>query len=246
MMGGEEFQTWCAGYGEVGDWGRGLGPDWLSRAEHAELAHWRDPGRRKAWQASRFMAKRMILDRLTGVTRHAREIEILAQDGRGRPMRPHVVLGGRRMPWSLSISHTSERVWVALSTARGISLGVDLTPLGPSRDGFVRTWLTPAEQAALRSAPPDNTAVFWAVKEAVYKACNAGEKFAPTRVEVRRTESGFGCTYCGVDLADAAEIESRECPGHVAILVRVNLARYGTQRNPEHESAPIDTPKISR
>ncbi len=231
MTGDGPCQTWCAGYDEVGGWDRGLGPDWLSRAEHAELAHWRDPSRRKAWQASRFMAKRMILDRLAGATWHAREIEILARDGRGRPTRPQIVLGRRRMPWSLSISHTSERVWVALSTAGGVSLGADLTPLERYGEGFVRTWFTPAEQAALRSAPPESAATFWAVKEAVYKACNVGEKFAPARIEVRQTVQGLRCTYRGVDLAGAAEIESHECPGHKAVLVRLDLADYA----PRHE-----------
>jgi len=123
------------------------------------------------------------------------------------------------MPWSLSISHTSERVWVALSTVRNVSLGIDLTPLQVYGDGFVRTWFTPAEQAALRSAPPERAAMFWAVKEAVYKACNVGEKFAPVAVEVRRTEEGLRCTYRAVDLAETVDIQSRDYPGHAAILV---------------------------
>lgn len=246
MSGAWEVQTRQAGCGEIAAWAEGLGPDWLGRRERDELARWRDPGRRQAWQAGRLLAKRMILDGLGAAEarpggrapdRQAKmgfapsRIEILSRDGQGRPVRPRVRMDGCELPCSLSISHTAQRVGVALAMAHGVSVGIDLTPLAEYGEGFLEMWFTPAERAALRPAGPDTAATFWAVKEAVFKACSAGEKFAPRCVEVRPAGTGFACTYRGVEVSDLAEIRTLAAHGHAAAIVAVDKRRYTERRS---------------
>lgn len=230
MIAARDVSTWCADIDEVFRWAGATARDGLGPAERDELARYRNPERRRAWHAGRFAAKRLVLDRLPGEAGWATEIEILSRGPAGLGTRPRVLVGGQLMPWRLSISHSGEHVFAALSEDPDVSVGVDLTPVEPYGEGFLKTWFTVGEQRALRVATPSEVATFWAVKEAIYKACNDGEKFAPALVEVRRTEQGLACTYRGVDLAGAAEVARGECPGHAAVLVRLDLVRLKTNR----------------
>jgi phosphopantetheinyl transferase len=223
MIATADIPIWYASIEEVLRWADRLVRDGLGAAERDELARCRDPGRRRAWQAGRLAAKRLVLDHFPLAARPPHEIEILSRDSAGQATRPRVYVRGQRMPWRLSISHSGRHVYVALSEDPDVSVGVDLAPVQVYGEGFLETWFTAGEQRALRVAPSAAVATFWAVKEAVYKACNDGEKFAPAQVEVRRNETGLGCSYRGVDLTGAAEIHAMQCPGHAAVLVRYDL-----------------------
>lgn len=230
MIAASDVTTWCAEIDEVLRWADAAACDGLGPAERDELARFRDPERRRAWHAGRLAAKRLVLDRFPGEVGRAPEIEVLSRSPEGVPKRPRVRVGGQLMPWRLSISHSGEHVYAALSEDPDVSVGVDLAPVAPYGAGFLKTWFTVGEQRALRAATPSEVATFWAVKEAIYKACNDGEKFAPALVEVRRTEQGLGATYRGVDLTGAVGISRGECPGHAAVLVRLDLVRLKTNR----------------
>lgn len=230
MIAASHVTIWCAEIGEVLRWADVAARDGLGPAERDELARFRNPERRRAWHAGRLAAKRLVFDRFPGEAGRAPKIEILSRGPGGVPTRPRVWVGGQLMPWRLSISHSGEHVYVALSEDPDVSVGVDLAPVEPCREGFLKTWFTVGEQHALRAAPAFEVATFWAVKEAIYKACNDGEKFAPALVEVRRTDQGLGGTYRGIDLVGAADISRGECPGHAAVLVRLDVARLKTNR----------------
>ncbi len=157
---------------------------WLSPRERAELAAWREPGRRSAWLMARMLGKQLIGENLADAVDPA-TVEILSRDAAGRSVRPRIWRGGGEQPWSLSITHTARGALAALCVTRGVRLGIDITDCDNLSDGFTRLWFTPAEQRWLRATDCPSIACFiWAAKEAVYKACNEGEGFAPRDVEV--------------------------------------------------------------
>jgi phosphopantetheinyl transferase len=156
----------------------------LSRRERNELAAWRDADRRRAWLRGRLLAKQMIAERLGDGSRPA-AIEILSRDPAGRVNRPRVWRDGCEQSWPLSISHTEHGALAAFSTADGVALGVDLVSPARLSAGFVRLWFTTREQDWVQHSDDPGTGCFlWAAKEALYKACNAGEGFRPTAVEL--------------------------------------------------------------
>jgi phosphopantetheinyl transferase len=156
---------------------------WLAPAELAELATWHDASRRRAWLAGRKLAKELIAEQAGEESLSA--IEILSLDDGGRPTRPRIRHGQSLLPWSLSISHTGRGVLVALATDENLSIGIDLSAGKTFSEGFLRLWFTPDEQQWIASTGNVGMASFiWGAKEAIYKACNQGESFAPRAVEV--------------------------------------------------------------
>lgn len=155
---------------------------WLTAAERQACARFRDLSRQQAWLAGRLLAKRLVTTRLNASglpLRAAAQIEI-----RSAGRRPVVLLDGRRLPWSLSITHTRRAVLVGLSCIPGISIGLDLVDPQPCGRGFAETWFTPGERAALRRGSPTDMATLWAAKEAVYKAAGRNAPFDPRAIEV--------------------------------------------------------------
>ncbi len=191
---------------------------WLSDREQAELATWRDPGRRTAWLVGRTLAKQLVADRETAPSGDAGatpRIDILSRDEAGRVNRPRIWCDGVARPWSLSISHTRRGVLAVLSTATGVALGVDLTEADSFSDRFVGLWFTPAERAWFGETQSTTTGQFiWAAKEAIYKACNTGESFAPRDVEVR---ADGRCRYRDT-WRDDCRLQSWNLDGQLAVL----------------------------
>ncbi len=203
---------------------------WLSPVERAEFGRWRDITRGQAWLWGRFLAKDLILGATagsasTGEPLHPAMIEICSRDGFGRGIRPQVLVNGRLMPWSVSIAHSDDTVLAALSLTPGLSVGVDLVGRRPLLGSFARMWLTAAEQMWCWSealAEPDLPAKLWAVKEAFYKASNAGEPFRPEGTEVRRDAWGAWTVDVGGREANpTCRVHVREGAGEVAVVVTV-------------------------
>ncbi|MEX2285520.1 MAG: 4'-phosphopantetheinyl transferase superfamily protein [Planctomycetaceae bacterium] len=111
-------------------------------------------------------------------------IAICSRNERRQSVRPAITIAEQIVPWSLSISHSERLVAALLITRPGITVGVDLASRQPFRPGFLRTWFFPSEQEWAQSGPSDIAAIIWAAKEAVYKAFNEGESFAPHMVEI--------------------------------------------------------------
>lgn len=93
-------------------------------------------------------------------------------------------------PLHASISHSGNRVAVALSTAGQV--GVDVEEVIPAPGGIAHSALSPAERAALEALPEqDREAGFiriWVRKEAVLKATGHGLQIPPNQVEVTGPE----------------------------------------------------------
>jgi phosphopantetheinyl transferase len=192
---------------------------WLSARERAELGSWRDARRRTAWMLSRLLAKQLIGEVAGGDLRPER-IEILSRDAAGRVNRPRVLCDGALAPWSLSISHSQRGVLAALSIDRHVSLGVDLADCEAFSDGFVETWFTPKERHWFHETQSPGIACFiWAAKEALYKACNRGEAFAPRDVEVLADGQ---CRYRRTPLADC-RLQSWTVDHQLAVLATVGV-----------------------
>ncbi len=88
------------------------------------------------------------------------------------------------MKWSLSIAHTRRGALAALGCLPGVSLGIDLVEPRQYGSGFADVWFTPAERRWLPAAGSRGQAILWAIKEAAYKAVNAGESFDPRLIEI--------------------------------------------------------------
>lgn len=172
--------------------------DWLSDSECAALSRLRHPERREAWLAGRLLSKQLMAAENGLPASDYRSIEICSVDVRGKGTRPIVSVGGHIRDWSLSISHSETAVFVALSMMPDLRVGVDLTPIQEYRPGFLNTWFTADERQQVQAAGSRRAIEVWAVKEAVYKASNTGETFAPRRIEVRaESQDRFFCRYDG-------------------------------------------------
>jgi phosphopantetheinyl transferase len=203
--------------------------DWLSPAEQAELARWRSPARRAQWMAGRRVAKRLVAEVLDLPIADLCEIEVFSRDGAGRPVPPRVRVAGRILPWSISIAHTERGAMAAVCYDPDATVGVDLVVLGRDWSGLVRTWFTPGEQHCLGAAGHDGTATLWAVKEAFYKAVNAGEPFAPRQFEVHPAAARqYACTYHGAGAVGArceGAVHTGTIDGHVSAVAVLPAAR---------------------
>ncbi|HEY7676618.1 MAG TPA: 4'-phosphopantetheinyl transferase superfamily protein, partial [Candidatus Methylomirabilis sp.] len=186
-------------------WPGSSGEAWLSDGEREVYATLRDARRREAWLFGRLLGKDLILSGMAAAP-GARgpggpgRLEILSRDGLGRAIRPRVLVEGRLRRWALSLAHSDRFVLAVFSQEPGAAVGVDVTPVRPPRAGFLDLWFTPWEHAWIRAQGgrgPRCAAALWAVKEAFYKAVNAGERFAPNRIEVRVDPAGRYAVRCG-------------------------------------------------
>jgi phosphopantetheinyl transferase len=192
--------------------------DWLHPRERDALRRYRDSEAREAWLGGRIVAKRLAVDALRQGSRASdesplRDVEIRSRDRAGRPVRPEIRIAGGVVPWCLSISHSARGVLAALSLDPRVRAGVDLTPVEVRSPGFLRLWFTDREQQRLRSLGPRETARYWAAKEAVYKAVNDGERFAPRQIDiVPADEAGFRLTGCPKKGSDPQPLGDAERP----------------------------------
>jgi phosphopantetheinyl transferase len=194
---------------------------WLSPRERSEFAVWRDSRRRRAWLMGRMLGKQLVAANLADAL-PSMSIEILSLTGAGRGTRPRIWCDGVEQSWSLSVSHTHRGVLAALCMKEGISIGVDVVAAKTFSDGFVQLWFTPAEQAWFRDAQCSQIACFiWAAKEALYKACNDGESFAPRNIEVLPDGQ---CSYRQVPLQDHG-LQSWSIDGQIAVMATATIGR---------------------
>jgi phosphopantetheinyl transferase (holo-ACP synthase) len=190
---------------------------WLTPYEQNEVLDFRDGTRRAAWLGGRLLAKRLIVKKLMCFLHSAKQPLYAVENGatpfqnvnynnveiRSAGSRPQVLVNGRALGWSLSISHTNRGALAAVSSRPDIMLGVDLVEPCAFGRGFAEVWFTPAERRWLESAglhprfveslpmvarqnrPSTDVrhAIIWSIKEAAYKALNTGEQFYPRSIE---------------------------------------------------------------
>lgn len=193
---------------------------WLTAPERAELATLTDAVRRQAWLWGRFLTKKLIVEAFPDEVGGFQNVEVCSRDASGRVVRPRLRIDGNsEKPWCLSLSHTGQAVLVALCLSADMTVGVDLAAAESLPEGFLSIWFTERERDWLSDVEPEQTAVCWAIKEAVYKACNRGESFAPRRIEVFPGLAGnYSCRYDGWELPQECRIETWQPDGHVAAM----------------------------
>jgi phosphopantetheine--protein transferase-like protein len=194
--------------------------DWLTRAELAELARWRDAARRQQWLQGRRLAKQLI-QHATGAS-SLLAVQVLSRDARGLGIEPRVTVNAsdadqQTTDWRLSISHSRRGLLLAVSPATAYRVGVDLVESAPSDEHFERTWFTARERRLLAGDRASRLALLWAIKEAVYKAANRGRSWSPRDVEVLAVDGDLvTCSYRGLAL-DFLKTDIRQLDGHTAV-----------------------------
>jgi len=192
---------------------------WLHPEELKEYARYRDPRRQDQWRAGRWLAKSLIQRCGDHSLSDLRLLYVRSRNAAGKGVRPEVLLRGVSKPWSLSIAHTEVATLVALTFSDEVSLGVDLTERRPLSDSLSQAWFTESEQAWLRGTDPLETATVWAIKEAIYKAIQRGEGFAPRQIEIHRLEDlRYIGAYHGETLEHVCRLHTWEEDAHVAAL----------------------------
>jgi len=164
--------------------------NWLSPAEFDFWSAMKSTTRRATWLAGRVLAKQLIAeclrdqrDRRASLTPTEVHIESRSPEKR-LGARPTVFVSGQSLNCGLSIAHSARGVLVAVGT--DASVGVDLVATEECRAESLNWCFSAAERSWLAALPRRQCGVqrLWAMKEAVFKACHAGEGFAPQRIEI--------------------------------------------------------------
>jgi 4'-phosphopantetheinyl transferase len=157
----------------------------LSPAELQKLGAMRFPKRRGEWLLGRWAAKSLARS-LPEFTRcQPAGLEIRSQVGGA----PYLFVSENACPQhSLSISHSGNLAFCALTLAPGVSVGADLEKVEPRTDEFLEDYFTPAEWDRVRLCPADTrdlTAnLIWSAKEAMLKSLGVGLRWDTRQVEV--------------------------------------------------------------
>lgn len=191
-------------------------PAWLSNVEQAQYSTFKFEKRRRDWLLGRWTAKNLVRQYLAtaGEEIHLDAVVIQADaDGapypscalQGTSPRPCPVWEGslagggalERLPVSLSISHSNGTAFCGLVAATAAtsplaprpSLGCDIERVELREPGFVRSFFTAEEMAAVAAAglAQDRlVTAIWSGKEAVLKAIREG-----LRIDTGRVVCGF-------------------------------------------------------
>jgi 4'-phosphopantetheinyl transferase len=157
----------------------------LSPAELQKLGAMRFPKRRGEWLLGRWAAKSLARSLPDFSRCQLSALEIRSRPG-GAPY--HHVLEGTCPPHSLSISHSGDLAFCALTLAAGVSVGADLEKVEPRTDEFLQDYFTLAEWDRVRLCSTDTrdlTAnLIWSAKEAMLKALGVGLHWDTRQVEV--------------------------------------------------------------
>ncbi|WP_017624284.1 4'-phosphopantetheinyl transferase family protein, partial [Nocardiopsis chromatogenes] len=133
---------------------------------------------------------RLAVAREAGCPPEAVEFDLHCRNCDGADREPHgkPVPAGPAAGLEVSISHSGERV--ALAVARGVPVGIDVEEVSSRRDtsALAEMALAPAEREVLAALPADRAAegffTYWARKEALLKASGEGIYAGLTSVEV--------------------------------------------------------------
>ncbi|MDJ0751661.1 MAG: 4'-phosphopantetheinyl transferase superfamily protein [Woeseiaceae bacterium] len=157
--------------------------DWLTTGERERLDGFRFDKRRRDWLLGRWAAKNALLGISGLATSDISRFEVdSAPNGAPVPR-----LDGRPYPVSLSLSHSKDRAFSAVSS-EAVALGCDIELVEPRSDVFVETYFTESERADVEAVnPSDRDALvtkIWSAKESTLKALQTGLQADTRSVEV--------------------------------------------------------------
>jgi len=161
--------------------------EWLSPLERSYVARLRFPKRRSEFRLGRWTAKKALtlyLGRDHDAADLARVVIDRAPDGA-----PDPYIDGRRADAYVTMTDRADQA-VCVVGPPGTRLGCDLELVEPRSDAFVSDYLTPAEQAFVRSASTEDARALlanlvWCGKESSLKVLRTGLRRDTRSVEVR-------------------------------------------------------------
>jgi 4'-phosphopantetheinyl transferase len=169
-------------------------PGLLAQEELSRFEAFRVPKRRHDWLIGRWTAKHLVRRYLaeSGAAPPPLNAILVLADPDGAPYAACAGTGGvERLPVSLSISHSGEHGFCALSNLDQTVVGVDIEAIEPRPVSLVEHFFTDEEHAAVRRAEPEARdqliTLMWCGKEAILKALRLG-----LRADTRRVRGEFG------------------------------------------------------
>lgn len=194
----------------------------LTEAEWVEYDHWKAISRKRQWLTGRYLAKDLIREHSETDATGFEQIEILSRNDKGQSVQPSVRVNEMTKPWSLSISHTDTHAWAVLSLDPQTRIGIDLVADDVSRHGHLIKWFTDREKECLNGKPIQEIAEHWAKKEAIYKAINQGESFAPLKIEILTSSDGNDDIFVyGENITEICSIQKERFSNHSGILAEI-------------------------
>jgi 4'-phosphopantetheinyl transferase len=170
------------------------GTDWLAPAEIARAAAMRYAKRRTEYLLSRLAAKHTVA---AVVGRSTEPAAFAAIEVRNAPSgAPYVLVDGA--PPGLAVSISDRAGWaVCLVGAGSHDVGCDLELVEPRSPGFVRDFLTEAEQRYVAARSPGDgrdaaANLIWSAKESALKVLRTGLRRDTRSVEVSVRPAGEG------------------------------------------------------
>jgi 4'-phosphopantetheinyl transferase len=153
----------------------------LSSVEEARFRSLTREKRRRDWLLGRWTAKHLAasyIELVTGRRPALREIVILAEPDGAPRLQSQNGYASIVDRLAISISHSHDHAFCALSAAPGYMPGADIEYVEPRDPGFVTDFFTDAEIARVYHAPlsvqPLLTTVIWSAKEAALKSLRCG------------------------------------------------------------------------
>jgi phosphopantetheinyl transferase len=202
---------------------------WLTGIrERSEYRRLTCRARQEAWKLGRILGRRLLKE-CTGYPDSSEDqVEILSRNSEDKSDRPSVFINGRPFPVSLSISHSDRGVLVVASET--MQVGVDLVDRRRLPGDSLWFWFTSAEKQWMSQTDSLQQATVWAVKEAVYKAVNEGDAFAPGRISVfPQGQNRYSCSYGNRNLFRNCVIHTSELDDHIVALAEYKK-NLGTER----------------
>lgn len=131
--------------------------------------------RRKSFIAGRRAAKQLLIGCVPALHNLSpNEIGIENRESGA----PFVLVNGRELPGTLSISHCGNAAAAAYTSDPAIQIGIDLETITPRAPSFLETFFTPSESEWVFSAKEEDQALIstliWSAKEAVVKTLQTG------------------------------------------------------------------------
>lgn len=161
------------------------GEAWLSPAERERAAMMRYEKRRSEFLIARYTAKHTIAQAVGLPTDDLARLATI--EVRHRPTGAPVAFADGR-PAGVAMSLTDRADWAVcvVANGNGVALGCDLELVEPRSAGFVRDYLTPAEQTAVAAAEDPHLLanLLWSAKESALKVLETGLRRDTRSVEV--------------------------------------------------------------
>jgi 4'-phosphopantetheinyl transferase len=161
------------------------GEAWLSPAERERAATMRYEKRRSEFLVARFTAKHTIARAVGLPTDDLARLATI--EVRHRPTgAPMAYADGRPAGVAMSLTDRADWAVCVVANGDGVALGCDLELVEARSAGFVRDYLTSAEQAAVASADDPHLVanLLWSAKESALKVLETGLRRDTRSVEV--------------------------------------------------------------